>query len=108
MAPRGEPWDHSAAPWKTLLKPWFLHVCPGGTLEIQVDPFARLGERDGYSESFGNHWENVVSCKGAVFLLAFALVGVYTSLLVQLPERKTASLASIEYLVNPMGKQGSC
>ena len=54
VAPRGKPWDHSDAPWKTLLKPWFLHVCADGTWEIQVEPFARLGESDGYSETLEN------------------------------------------------------
>ena len=57
----------------------------------------------------GNPWKTIgktwFRAGGLPFFLALALAGVYTSLLVQLPGRKTASLASIEYLVKPMGNQ---
>ena len=57
----------------------------------------------------GNHWKTIgktwFRAGGLSFFLELALAGVYTSLLVQLPERETAPLASLKYLVNPMGKQ---
>ena len=57
----------------------------------------------------GNPWETIgktwFRAGGLPFFLALALAGVYTSLLVQLPERKTAPLISIKYLVKPMGNQ---